>query len=219
MGAAAAAVTDSSNPRAAPPGAAHCQYAGGLVRKLVLVALAAAILAGCASQETQPEAPIDDKGAAGATATPGTTTAPLTGGAVGGSGVGSGAAGAGGAGAAALRDPNNILSKRSIYFEYDSFVVQEQYKPIVEAHARYLVANRGARATLQGHADERGSREYNIALGQKRADAVKRMMTLLGAQEVQIETVSFGEEKPKNMGHDESAWTENRRVDIVHAGE
>jgi len=72
---------------------------------------------------------------------------------------------------------------------------------------------------IQGNTDERGSREYNIALGQKRADAVKRTMTLLGAQEAQIESVSFGKEKPKNPGHDESAWAENRRADIVYAGE
>ena len=118
-----------------------------------------------------------------------------------------------------LKDPNNILSKRSIYFEFDSFAVSDQYKPIIEAHAKYLAANRNARVALQGHADERGSREYNIALGQKRADAVKRMMTLLGVQETIVETVSFGEEKPKNPGHDETSWTENRRVDIVYAGE
>ena len=80
-------------------------------------------------------------------------------------------------------------------------------------------ANRSAKVTLQGHTDERGSREYNIALGQKRADAVKRMMTLMGVQDVVIETVSFGKEKPKREGHDEAAWAENRRVDIVYSGE
>jgi len=79
--------------------------------------------------------------------------------------------------------------------------------------------NRNARVTLQGNTDERGTREYNIALGQRRADAVKKMMVLYGAQEIQIETVSFGKEKPRREGHDETAWTENRRVDIVHAGE
>jgi peptidoglycan-associated lipoprotein len=118
-----------------------------------------------------------------------------------------------------LKDPNNILSKREVLFEFDSFVVADKYKPMVEAHARYLSGNRAAKVTVQGHGDERGAREYNIALGQRRADAVKRMMTLLGVQEIQIETVSFGEEKPRNLGHDEAAWTENRRVDIVYAGE
>ena len=118
-----------------------------------------------------------------------------------------------------LRDPNSILSKRSVYFDFDSFVVKDEYKPLVEAHARYLQQNRNARMTIQGNTDERGSREYNIALGQKRADAVKRMMMLLGATDSQIETVSFGKEKPKNLGHDEAAWAENRRDDIVYAGE
>ena len=85
-----------------------------------------------------------------------------------------------------LKDPNNILSKRSIYFEYDSFVVEDKYKAQIEAHARYMTGNRSAKVTLQGNTDERGSREYNIALGQKRADAVKRAMTLMGVQEIAI---------------------------------
>ncbi len=118
-----------------------------------------------------------------------------------------------------LNDPNNALAKRSVFFDFDSFVVKDEYKPLVEAHARYLVANRNARVTMQGNTDERGSREYNIALGQKRSDAVKRMMLLLGATEAQVETVSFGKEKPRNAGHDEAAWAQNRRGDIVHAGE
>ena len=118
-----------------------------------------------------------------------------------------------------LKDPKNILSKRSIYFEFDSFVVVDQYKPMVEAHAKYLAGNRPAKVTLQGHTDERGSREYNIALGQKRADAVKRMLTLMGVQEVQVESISFGKEKPRREGHDEASWAENRRVDIIYVGE
>jgi len=187
------------------------------MRKFFVAAIAAVFLAGCASQETQPEAPIDDKGAATASAGGATTSG------IGGTGVGgttaSGSAVGTGAGGSPLRDPANILSKRSVYFDYDSFVVKDEFRPLVEAHARYLVANRGTRMIIQGNTDERGSREYNIALGQKRADAVKRTMTLLGAQEAQIESVSFGKEKPKNPGHDESAWAENRRADIVYAGE
>ena len=130
-----------------------------------------------------------------------------------------GAPGSSATAAAALKDPRNILSKRNIYFDYDQFTVKDEYRPIVEAHAKYLQANRGARAIIQGHTDERGTREYNIALGQKRADAVKNLMLLLGATEIQIETVSFGKEKPRREGHDEASWAENRRVDIVHAGE
>ena len=122
-------------------------------------------------------------------------------------------------GANPLRDPNNILSKRSVYFEFDSFTVADQYKPMVEAHAKYLAANRSARVTLQGHADERGSREYNIALGQKRADAVKRMMTLHGRPGDDRRDGELRQGKAENMGHDEAAWAENRRVDIIYAGE
>jgi len=118
-----------------------------------------------------------------------------------------------------LKDPANILSRRSIFFDYDSFTVKEEFKPVVSAHARYLSQKRDARATIQGNTDERGSREYNLALGQKRADAVKQMMTLLGASASQIETVSFGEEKPRAQGATEQAYSENRRADIVHQGE
>jgi len=118
-----------------------------------------------------------------------------------------------------LKDPNNILSKRSIYFDFDSNLVKDEYKPIVSAHARYLQENSGASMRIEGNTDERGSREYNLALGQRRADAVRQMMQLLGARGNQIETVSFGEEKPRAPGHDEAAWAENRRADIVYKGE
>jgi peptidoglycan-associated lipoprotein len=182
------------------------------MRNFVLVAIIAAALVGCSTTPTT-EAPIEERGAAGATA-PGT-------GAQTGTAQGGGVTGAqgGAVGADELRNPNSILSKRSVYFDFDSFVVKDEYRPLVEAHARYLQSHPNTRMTIQGNTDERGSREYNIALGQKRADAVKRMMTLLGARDGQIETVSFGEERPKNPGHDEAAWAENRRDDIVYAGE
>ncbi len=122
-------------------------------------------------------------------------------------------------GAAALRDPGNILSRRSVYFDFDSNLVKDEYRPLVTAHARYLQQNPGTKMRIEGHADERGSREYNIALGQRRSEAVKQMMQLLGARPDQIEPVSFGEEKPKAPGHDEAAWAENRRGDIVYQGE
>ena len=122
-------------------------------------------------------------------------------------------------GAAALKDPGNILSRRSVYFDFDSNLVKDEYRPLVTAHARYLQQNPGAKMRIEGHADERGSREYNIALGQRRSEAVKQMMQLLGARAEQIEPVSFGEEKPKAAGHDEASWAENRRGDIVYQGE
>ena len=181
------------------------------MRNWIIIAFVMALIAGCKSTEEKP-VPVEE-GAPTATAPAGgaTTSGAPAGGISGTPG--------GPYSAAALRDPNNILSKRSIYFDFDEFVIKDQYRPIIEAHAKYLQANRSARATLQGHTDERGTREYNIALGQKRADAVKKMMVLLGAQEIQIETVSFGKEKPRREGHDETSWAENRRVDIVHAGE
>lgn len=120
---------------------------------------------------------------------------------------------------AILKDPKSILSKRSIYFDLDSFVIKDEFKPMVEAHAKFLAANQSVRMLIQGNTDERGSREYNVALGQRRADAIKRALVLLGAKEDQIEAVSLGEEKPRNPGHEEDAWTENRRGDMLYSGE
>jgi peptidoglycan-associated lipoprotein len=121
--------------------------------------------------------------------------------------------------ASMLKDPNNILSKRSIYYDLDKYDVKEEYRSLVEAHAKYLRENPNMRILVQGNTDERGSREYNLALGQRRSDGLKRMLTLLGAQERQIEAVSLGEEKPQADGHDEGAWSKNRRSDILYSGE
>jgi len=118
-----------------------------------------------------------------------------------------------------LTDPNNILSKRSVFFDYDSDAIKAEYKPLIEAHAKYLTENKSAKAFLQGNTDERGSREYNLALGQRRADAVRKMMGVLGVSEGQMEAVSFGEEKPRATCSDESCWSQNRRTDIVYQGE
>jgi peptidoglycan-associated lipoprotein len=180
------------------------------MKRILTAVLATAILAACGSTPTKEQdgAAVEDRGAASsqpaakppATAT-GPTTKPLDPNAVSGN---------------PLKDPSNVLSKRSIYFELDSNIVKEEFKPLVAAHARYLQQNRGQKMTVQGNTDERGSREYNLALGQRRADAVKQSMQLLGAQPEQIETVSFGEEKPKSTGQGEASWSENRRADIVY---
>jgi peptidoglycan-associated lipoprotein len=122
-------------------------------------------------------------------------------------------------GVSPLKDPNNILSKRSIYFDFDKFDVKAEYRPVVEAHAKYLRENPGAKVLVQGNADERGSREYNVALGQRRSDAVKSMLKLLGASEKQIEAVSLGEEKPSCADHTEDCWAKNRRDDVLYNGE
>ena len=118
-----------------------------------------------------------------------------------------------------LRDPGNILSKRSVYFDYDQFLIKDPDRPLLQAHAIYLRQHPTAKVVVQGNTDERGSREYNIALGQRRADAVKQVLRLLGAEDRQIETVSFGKEKPRCTVSDESCWSQNRRADLVYAGE
>jgi len=115
-----------------------------------------------------------------------------------------------------LNDPKGILARRSVYFDFDSFIVKDEFKPVLAAHAQYLTANPRHRIVIQGHTDERGGREYNLALGQKRAEAVLRSLSLLGVPEARMEAISFGEEKPKALGSDEEAWAENRRADIVY---
>ena len=117
-------------------------------------------------------------------------------------------------GSSALTDPNNILSKRSIFFDYDSNLIKDEFRPIVTAHARYLQQNPAAKMRVEGNADERGSREYNLALGQRRSDAVKQMLQLLGAKAEQVESVSFGEEKPRCSEAAESCWSQNRRAEF-----
>ena len=103
---------------------------------------------------------------------------------------------------------------RIVYFDFDSYSVRDDGRPVVEAHARLLTANRARKMTVEGHTDERGGREYNLALGQKRAEAVVRALTLLGATDAQLEAVSFGEERPSAQGSDEAAWAKNRRAEL-----
>lgn len=117
-----------------------------------------------------------------------------------------------------LTDPKSILSKRSVYFDFDKFDIKPEYKDLVAAHAKFLVANPQFKMLLQGNTDERGSSEYNLSLGQKRAEVVKKNLQLLGAREDQIEAVSLGKEKPKNAEHNEAAWAENRRTDMLYKG-
>ena len=117
-----------------------------------------------------------------------------------------------------LNDPNSPLSQRVLYFELDSSQVSEEDRQIISTHAQFLSANPNVTIVLEGHADERGTREYNVALGEKRAKAVKQLMTLQGVTEQQIQLISFGEERPVAIGHDESAWRLNRRVEILYSG-
>ena len=179
------------------------------MKQVALYLAIAAIAAGCASQEAKRDAPVADRSGSTTTApsaTPGqsTTQRPQQPGQVAGN---------------PLRDPSNILSKRSVYFEYDSNAVKDEYRGLVQAHSRYMTDKRDSTVRIEGNCDERGSREYNLALGQRRAEAVKKVMTVLGVSDGRVETTSYGEEKPVASGHDEQAWAQNRRADIKYAGE
>ena len=176
------------------------------MKKLIIPALLALLIAACSSTPDGPEqggAPVETRGGAASSNVPTVT--------------------AGGIDSRKLppelTDPRNILSKRSIYFDYDKYDVKPEYKDLVTAHAKFLANNRQFKMLIQGNTDDRGSREYNLALGQKRADAIKKMLNLLGAREEQVESVSLGEEKPKNEGQNEAAWAENRRGDMLYNGE
>ncbi|CAN7488365.1 peptidoglycan-associated lipoprotein Pal [Caballeronia sp. LjRoot34] len=115
-----------------------------------------------------------------------------------------------------LNDPNSPLAKRSIYFDFDSYAVRDDYQPLLQQHAQYLKSHPERHVLIQGNTDERGTSEYNLALGQKRAEAVRRAMSLLGVADSQMEAVSLGKEKPQATGHDESSWAQNRRADLAY---
>ena len=182
------------------------------MKKLLLSGIAASLLAACASTPEPTKAPVENRTQAPATSTA-TNIKPVD-------LTPAQPAQVQGSGLAPHLDPaNKLATERSVYFDYDQYVVKDQYRGTVEAHAKYLSDNRKLKIKIEGNADERGSREYNLALGQKRADAVKRSMQTLGVTEAQIETTSNGEEKPKATGSTEEAWAQNRRADIIYAGE
>ena len=165
----------------------------------------AAVLSGCATTDTQDtNAAAPDPQARSGQASSSSSTGNAPGGQVGSRGTGSSAA--------ASQRPD---LKRSVYYEFDKYDVKPEYRALVESHARWLKANPKAKLVIEGNADERGSREYNVALGQRRAESVTKMMVLMGARADQVEAVSWGEEKPRASGHDDSAWSENRRADFA----
>ena len=176
----------------------------------VLVASVLTACAGTQTIDTQPPAAVEDRAGKPAATAQAVPEKPI---------AGVDLTGRPATGAAALKDPNNILSRRSVYYDFDKYDVKDEFKPLVEAHARYLRENGSTRMLIQGNTDERGSREYNIALGQRRAESVKRMLMLLGGREDQIEAVSLGEEKPRATGSNEEAWAQNRRSDMLYPGE
>lgn len=180
--------------------------------RTTLVILSAAWLAACSSPVKLNDTPVESR-----------TPTPLAGGAAGTAGGSTGAATSGtsqsqvatvNTGGAAAAANAAALAVRTVYFDFDSFALRDDSKPIVEAHAKALSANRAKRMTVEGHTDERGGREYNLALGQKRAETVVRSLALLGATDAQLEAVSFGKERPAVAGSDEASWAKNRRAEL-----
>ena len=174
-------------------------------RVILAAALAAAVLAGCSSVKLD-DVPVEDRSA--------TTVAP------GGTGPGAGAIESrvapvtADAAAGTAAGPSNV--PRIVYFDYDSYVIKQEFAPLIESHARFLKSNGARKIVVEGHTDERGGREYNLALGQRRSEAVRRAFGLLGVSDAQVEAVSFGKEKPAVPGGDEESWARNRRAEIAY---
>jgi len=188
--------------------------------KIVLtLAFSAIILTACSSDDEKDLGLTDGSQSAAAGINDASTSGLNDGSGLSGSAMGGGAGGMGGNGLGPeFSDPNNPLSKQTVYFMLDSSQVQQDFVPIIAAHAQYLQGHSSQRMVLEGHGDERGSREYNIALGEQRAKSVASMMKAQGASESQLQVVSYGEEKPAAFGHDESSWELNRRVELVYQG-
>jgi peptidoglycan-associated lipoprotein len=184
------------------------------MRKHHIVTLVAAtltvLLAGCASQAPAPEqdaAGVKDGNPNAVSSGTGATTTPISTTNIDPTSI------------AALKDPKSAVFQRSVFFDLDQYVIKDEFKPLVEAHAKLLIKNPGVKMLIQGNADERGSREYNLSLGQKRAEAIKKALALLGAREEQVESVSLGEEKPRCTDQTEECWAQNRRGDMLYSGE
>ncbi|MBX3624837.1 MAG: peptidoglycan-associated lipoprotein Pal [Rhizobacter sp.] len=172
--------------------------------RLTLIVAASAVFAGCASN-----VPLDNKAAPVESRTPGAT----------GANNGSSSASGTNSGRVASVDltknaPPVAEVGRVVYFDYDSFVIKDEFRPVIEGQAKMLTANKSKKLTIEGHTDERGGSEYNLALGQKRAESVAKSLKLLGVTDAQIEAVSFGKERPADQGHDEAAWAKNRRAEL-----
>ena len=168
------------------------------MKKLVISVVLVNLLAACASQKAPEAAPAPAPTPVAAAPAPAPAPAPVV-------------------AVDPLNDPASILAKRSVYYAFDVATVPEADKPMLQAHAKYLSEHANRKVELSGNADERGSNEYNLALGQRRANGVAKLLTLSGAGAAQVSTVSYGEEKPKAVGHNEAAWSQNRRSDLNYA--
>ncbi|MDB5942787.1 MAG: peptidoglycan-associated lipoprotein [Ramlibacter sp.] len=181
-----------------------------MFKRMLTACAVAAVLAGCASGVKLDDVPVEDRSASAVQPAPG----------------GAGSARPGGASQTAVTPvetaprPSDTMGPASVarivYFDYDSYVIKPEFQSLIESHARFLKSNGSRRVVVEGHTDERGGREYNLALGQRRAEAVRRALGLLGINDNQVEAVSFGKEKPAVQGSDEAAWSQNRRAEIAY---
>jgi peptidoglycan-associated lipoprotein len=188
-----------------------------MIKKRLFLALLTAstawVLTACGSSVKLDEVPVEDR--SGATVT-----------GAGSAGQGTGPAGGAGVTQSAVKpvelNPGGAAggpaqgAARVVYFDYDSYAIKPEFQPAIEAHSRYLRADKTRKVQVEGHTDERGGREYNVALGQRRAEAVRKALELLGVADAQVEAVSFGKEKPAAEGADEAAMAKNRRAEIVY---
>lgn len=176
------------------------------MKRILYVVAITALLTACGSAVKLDNVPVEDKS---------------------GSSVGMGAAGAGGTGVArsdvasvdlgkSTQDMSLQSASRLVYFDYDSFAIRPEFQSMIDSHARFVKSDKNRKIAIEGHTDERGGREYNLALGQKRAEAVRRALGLLGVADSQMEAVSFGKEKPAVLGSTEAAMEKNRRAEIVY---
>ena len=177
------------------------------MKKMVFVLALTALLSACGSAVKLDNVPVEDKS--------GTSTS-----AMGSSGATGSAVDKGGVASVDLGKSTQDMSMQSatriVYFDYDSFAIRPEFQPLIEAHARFMKADKNRKVVVEGHTDERGGREYNLALGQKRSEAVRRALGLLGVPESQLEAVSFGKEKPAMVGLTEAAMEKNRRAEISY---
>lgn len=176
------------------------------MKQFLLVLGATALIAGCGSTVKLDDVPVEDKA--------GTTVSPKG---AEGTGTGVGKGGVASVDISKSTQPAALpVGPRIVYFDYDSSVIKPEFQPVIEAHARYIKLNQGRKVAIEGHTDERGGREYNLALGQKRAEAVRTALGLLGVTDSQVEAVSFGKEKPAVQGSDDDAMARNRRAEISY---
>ena len=178
-----------------------------MIKRFTLALTVVALVAGCSSGVKLDDVPVEDKNA---TSTMGGNTGANSGNTAqsGVAGVDLGQSGRDAAGPVGV--------SRIVYFDYDSYVIKPEFQSLIEQHARFLKANRARHVVIEGHTDERGGRDYNLALGQRRYEAVRRALGILGVPDTQVEAVSFGEEKPATVGGDESSWSRNRRAEIAY---